>query len=285
MVCPGAPRRRPQPTPPPTDPSTMRTLCFHPCATAAMRDRAHRIANEMATERGALPDKLFVEDLCLEVESAGLGDAHILQRGSFISVVVQDIPLLTWYPGITEALPKAAPKADHHSPITVAQAAIRYRYNQKTLRTYQHAGILPEVLTPAVMCAFIASLANQNRRERGIPRDRAAASVRMRERGTIRIVARATPPPPAPLVRRAPIAVRQRMVQPRPARSTHRYYPRTGILQPVGPGAVPPRPCTGLPGLARAWPPPGHSPYRPTGCAPPGTGPPHPAHHALAAPP
>ena len=101
----------------------MRTLCFHPCATAAMRDRAHRIANEMATERGALPDKLFVEDLCLEVESAGLGDAHILQRGSFISVVVQDIPLLTWYPGITEALPKAAPKADHHSPITVAQAA------------------------------------------------------------------------------------------------------------------------------------------------------------------
>jgi len=210
---------------------------IHPCTTAAERDLAQRIADNVNYN---LAESLFLESLCFALAEERQEEAIIKRQEGLTHVVLFGRFFITWCPS-NQPDPSCAqpsgPPPQEDDPITVSEAAILYRYNERTLRIYQRCGHLPPVLTHGIMHAFIAGLGGYNRRPRGIERDRSAYRRRIRTAGPIRTRAARKTSDTAIEVQRCKIKVHQPTkararipyTDPQPRRSAHRSLPEAMV--------------------------------------------------------
>lgn len=158
------------------------TCHIHPCRSAKERALAIRIADEVRTDLGEAD---FLDELTFTLSELGLEEARLQRRGNETDIRLEGNFLITWSlvnVGVTVSTTGATPTGT----LTRTEAARAYRYNEKTLRTYQQQGWLPRVLSHEAMRAFASAVRNGS--QHGVREDRMARGLRMRSLGKCIIV-------------------------------------------------------------------------------------------------
>ena len=117
----------------------MKHVCnIHPCDTHTLRVAAHTVERAL---HEPVDGEDFLEQLVLNLTVVGLDEARIHRQGPATEVLYNGTVLMTWL-----AVEHEAPVADlarvPDAPLTLAEAARAYNYNERTLGIYVRNGWL-----------------------------------------------------------------------------------------------------------------------------------------------
>lgn len=194
---------------------------IHPCQNARQRDTAVRIAERVAQAKANDADDL-VDDILFILDKSGLDEARMSAADDVRQVSIEGRLWLSWFPAeLAKTL--RAPSDDTDGEYPIPAAAMRFGYNEKTLRIYVAKGWLRAgtnerghpVITDSAMRAFTASLCKGTNganvaKARGTYGKRGFGAVRVERRRSLverlrrkvvrKVVKRSctSPPPPLP---------------------------------------------------------------------------------------